>query len=165
MSGWRKPTSGGKISGTGLIARPDSGITKQGKRGYMGKTEKLTCRIHTRVTAKKYRELSTLLQRSRGIRSHSALLRNLLDDRKITVETHDDSLDAVMERLSEIRKELQRIGTNINQITRRFHLEELPEARLVHALEVQQLYGETDRKVEELLIIVDKLSRKWLPES
>lgn len=131
----------------------------------MGKKEKLTHRIHVRVTAEKYRELSSLLRRSRGVKSHSGLLRNILDDRTINVESHDDSLDRVMERLSGIRTELQRIGTNINQITRRFHTEKLPEARLVQALEVQHLYGEAGKKVDELLAIVDKLSRRWLPES
>lgn len=124
---------------------------------------KLTCRIHTRITQTKFEELNMLLLNSRGIRSLSELMRYILDNRNIVVHTYDNSLDKVMEELSGIRKELQSIGININQVTHRFHLEDLPEARFIHAVEIFKLYQQTDLKVSELFEVIANLSGIWLP--
>lgn len=124
----------------------------------------LTCRIHTRVTQSKFDELNTLLTKSRGIHSLSELMRYILDERSIVVHTHDNSLDKVMEELSGIRKELQAIGVNINQITHRFHVEELPEAKLFQATEIVKLYQQTDLKVSKLFEVIANLSELWLPK-
>lgn len=126
---------------------------------------KLNCRVHTRITQAKFDELITLLSNSRGIRSLSELMRNILDERIIMVHTYDNSLDKVMGELSSIRKELQSIGVNINQVTHRFHLEELEEAKLFHATEIVKLYQQTDLKVSKLFEIIANLSEIWLPRS
>lgn len=124
----------------------------------------LSYRIHTRLTKEKYDELSVLLKQSRSLHSLSELLRNILDNKKIIIETYDTSLDKVMEELSAIRKELQAIGININQVARAFHQTDMPEEKLFHALEIVKLYQQTDLKVTELFIIIATLSEKWLPK-
>jgi len=125
----------------------------------------LTHRVHTRITSAKFDELNGILSRSLGIKSLSELLRNILDNKKIIVVTYDTSHDKVMAELSAIRMEIQAIGININQVTRRFHSEQYPEARLFEALELAKLYQQTDRKVTELFEVIANLSRKWLPGS
>lgn len=125
--------------------------------------ERLTHRVHTRITRKKYDELVALLSRSRGIHTLSELLRGILNHKKIITQHYDSSLDKVMEELSAVRKELQIIGININQITHRFHIEELPENRLYQALEVAKSYQRTEEKVERLFSMIAKLSELWLP--
>lgn len=129
----------------------------------MSGKEKLTHRIHTRVTKQKYDELSALLMRSSGIKSLCELLRNILENQKIMLYTHDNSLDVVMEKLSAIRTELNRIGVNINQLTGRFHAETQREKRALLALEVLEQYRQVGKKVDELLALISKISYKWLP--
>jgi hypothetical protein len=121
-------------------------------------------RIHTRITQTKYDELNALLVKRRSIHTLSELLRNILDNRKIVVQSYDVSLDKVMEQLSGIRKELQSIGVNVNQVTRRFHAEEQPEGKLFQAIKIVKLYQQTDLKVSRLFEVIAKLSELWLPK-
>lgn len=129
----------------------------------MAKKDKLTHRIHTRITKEKYEELTVLLAQCRGIKSLSELLRDILSNRKINIQNYDRSLDTVMEQLSSIRTELHAIGVNINQVTRRFHAEKLPEARLLQVMEIEQQYRDVGKKVDRLFEIIQKLSARWLP--
>ncbi len=126
-----------------------------------GEEAKLVCRIHTRVTAEKYRELSELLAKCRSIHSHSELLRHILDNRKIVIRTRDASVDGVMEELAKIRKELLSIGININQVAHRFHMEGQPGGRMIQAMEIVKLYQQTELKVSELFSVIAKLSTLW----
>lgn len=130
----------------------------------MKEEDRLSYRIHTRITKAKYEELTRLLSKSRGIHSLSELLRSILNNKKIITQTYDTSLDKVMEELSRLRRELQFIGININQITHRFHLEETAEGRLYRSLEVAKLYQQTEIKVAELFSLIAKLSELWLPK-
>lgn len=130
-----------------------------------GDTDKrLSHRIHTRVTQRKYDELSAILGQSIGIHSLSELLRNILDNKTIAVKTYDTTMNSVMTELSAIRTELNAIGNNINQVTHRFHLQQSPEGRLYEALEVGRLYQQTDQKITELFTIIANISEKWLPK-
>lgn len=125
--------------------------------------DRLDYRVFTRISKEKYEELAAILQQSR-CKTISELLRHILEDRKITLETYDVSLDKVMEQLSGIRKEIQSIGININQVTHYFHLAKEPESKIFNALEIVKLYQQTDLKVTELFSVVAKLSELWLPK-
>ncbi len=125
--------------------------------------DRLEYRVFTRISKEKYEELVAILQQSR-CKTISELLRHILDDRKITLETYDVSLDKVMEQLSGIRKEILSIGININQVTHYFHSAKEPESKIFNALEIVKLYQQTDLKVTELFSIVAKLSELWLPK-
>jgi hypothetical protein len=133
----------------------------------MGRIKKennrLDYRVFTRISKEKYEELTAMLHHSR-CKTVSELLRHILENRKIVVEHYDSSLDKVMEQLSGIRKELQAIGVNINQVTQRFHTEKWPEGRLFQALEIAKLYQQADLKVSDLFEVVEKLSELWLPK-
>ncbi len=131
----------------------------------MEQRQRFTHRIHTRITAKKLEELQSLQLRSQGIKSLSELLRNILDNKKIVVLSRDASLDMLMEELSKIRQQIQAIGVNINQVTKRFHNASGAEAKLFSAMEITRLYQQTDLKVTELLGIISNLSKVWLPGS
>lgn len=127
------------------------------------KSGNLKCAVICRIDQQKYDELISLLEKSR-CRSMSELIRSILHQQKITVVTHDSSLDKVMESLSSIRKELQSIGININQVTHRFHLESQPQGRLFQALEIAKLYQQTEERVTELFSVIAKISEQWLPK-
>lgn len=125
---------------------------------------KLSHRIHTRITPQKYEELTRLLEQSQGLHSHSELLRHILDNKEIKVKYYDTSLDKTMEELSAVRKELQAIGININQVVRRFHTEQFPESRFLQAMELVKLFQQSDLKVTYLFNIIARISEQWLPE-
>lgn len=127
------------------------------------KSERLAYKVFTRIGKARYDELSDLLEHS-TCRTMSALLRAILMHDKILVQTHDVSLDKVMEQLSSIRKELHAIGVNINQITRQFNLYPDFEHRIFLASEVATKYKQTGEKVDELFDIIAKISERWLPE-
>lgn len=127
------------------------------------KSERLAYKVFTRIGKTKYDELNSLLENS-TCRTMSALLREVLMHQKIAVQTHDATLDKVMEQLSSIRKELHAIGVNINQITHQFNLYSDFEHRIFLATEAAQLYKQTGAKVDELLSLIAKLSERWLPE-
>lgn len=126
------------------------------------RSNQLAYRVETRVNAEKYAELTALLAQSRH-QTMSEIVRDILYNRKIIVETHDNTLDKLMEQLSGIRKELQSIGVNINQVTHYFHLNKDPEAKLFNVLEIAKLYQQTDKKVSVLLTLMAQLSLQWLP--
>jgi len=126
-----------------------------------GKDYKKT--VIARISEQKFEELVGILSRSR-LRTMSELLRDILDNRKITVEYYDKTLDKVMLELSEIRRELQSIGVNINQVTKRFHVQQWPEAMLINAEEIAGLYQQIDLRMEKLFSAIDQIAQKWLPE-
>lgn len=133
-------------------------------KGKSEEAKRLDYRVHVRLTKEKYEELCAILQQARGIKSLSQLLRYILDNKKIIAERYDSSLDKVMEQLSGIRKELQAIGNNINQVTRSLHIDQSQEGRLLKAMEIVKLYQQTDQKVTELFTLIASMSEKWLPE-
>src|SRR5690625_4498916 len=119
--------------------------------------DRLDYRVFTRISKEKYEELTAMLQHSR-CKNISELLRHVLENKKIVLEHYDSSLDKVMEQVSGIRKELQAIGININQVTRYFHGAKSAEATLYNAMEIAKLYQQTDLKITELFSIVTQLS-------
>jgi hypothetical protein len=72
-------------------------------------------------------------------------------------------MNAPMEELVSIRKELRSIGININQLTRTFNQEKTKEtSRQNYVMQVAELYRKVGVRVERLLVLIAKLSEKWL---
>jgi hypothetical protein len=87
-----------------------------------------------------------------------------LSKEKINCFYRDISLNASMEEMALIRKELKSIGININQQTHRFHISESESQRAFYVLKTADLYKKVGERVELLLIIISKLAEKWLPK-
>lgn len=124
----------------------------------------LTHRAHTRITAKKYEELTALLAKTQGINSLSELLRHILDNRVIKTKSHDATSDVFLEQLSVIKQDIRKIGININQVVRRIHGENDPSSSLLRAMELVKLYQQTEEKLTELFALIHKISGQWLRE-
>jgi len=73
-------------------------------------------------------------------------------------------LDKTMEQLSGIRKELQAIGVNINQATRKLHQTDFNTEQLIQAQEILKGFQHTEAKINVLFELIDNLSEKWLPK-
>lgn len=117
--------------------------------------------VKARINQAHFQRLSGLLEQSR-YRSMSELVRAILCDQKITIQTVDGSLDLVMEEMVRIRKEVQAIGHNINQTTRIFHATASASSRVERLQEISAAYCEVGVKTDKLLAIIAQLSHRWL---
>ncbi len=125
-------------------------------------TDNLIHPIRTRVNKATYQKLESLLENS-TCQSMGELARKLITREKINCFYKDVTMNAPMEELTTIRKELKAIGININQITRTFNQEKTKEnSRQYYVTQVADLYKKVDTKVERLLILVSQLTEKWL---
>src|SRR5690606_14416303 len=91
--------------------------------------------------------------------------RKILSQKSINCFYRDISLNAPMEELALIRKELKAIGININQQTKYFHTSQSSAERAFYVMKTAELYKTIDEKVERLLGIISKLAEKWLTKS
>lgn len=123
----------------------------------------LTHFVRTRVTEKVYLRLDKI-SRNSDCHSVGGVARKILSQEKITLFYKDITMNATMEELALIRKELRAIGVNINQITRSFNQDKTETKRAFYAIKASDQYQRIDVKVDELLTIISKLADKWLQE-
>ncbi|NOW98746.1 mobilization protein [Mucilaginibacter sp. SG564] len=120
--------------------------------------------IILRVTEKVFLKLEKLMKES-GYQSIGEVARMILSDQPIKCFYVDVSMNAPMEQLALIRKELKAVGININQQTRYFHQSRTDAQKGFYALKTAGLYQQVGQKTEELLRIVNALAAKWLQDS
>jgi len=125
-------------------------------------SDKLIHPIRTRVNRETYQKLESLLANS-TCQSIGELARKLITREKINCTYRDVTMNAPMEELTSIRKELKAIGININQITRTFNQEKTKENnRQNYIMQIAELYRKVDIKIERLLVLISQLTEKWL---
>ena len=132
-------------------------------RKKLSEKEALTCRIESRITLKKFNELQKLLGDVPN-RDMSGLIRDILNNRPITVFTYDRSLDMVMQELAAHRTQIKAIGVNINQITRYFNTYPEENRKEFYAKTAFDRYQSLQPVIQNILLIITKLSKKWLSE-
>jgi predicted CopG family antitoxin len=123
--------------------------------------ELLTHNVIVRVTETVFNKLEKMRVESGGS-SVAEVVRKILSNRKIKIFHQDNSMNAPMEEMALIRKELKAIGININQITRTFNQDKAETHRAFYVMKVADLYKNVEAKVERLLIIISQLAEKWL---
>lgn len=121
----------------------------------------LTHNLIVRITETVFNKLEKMRVESNS-ESIAEVVRNILSNRKIKIFQQDISMNAPMEEMALIRKELKAIGININQITRTFNQDKAETHRAFYVMKVADLYKNVDAKVERLLVIISKLAEKWL---
>lgn len=115
-----------------------------------------------RVSQPLYEKLNKI-QKESDCQSIAEVARKILSNQKIKCFYKDISMNEPMEELTSIRKELKSIGININQITRSFNQEKSAEIhRAFYVMKVADLYKKVDAKVDKLLVLISKLTEKWL---
>jgi hypothetical protein len=121
----------------------------------------LTKLIGVRLSQQDYDRLEKIRKNS-NCQSLPEMCRLILSKKPITFFQVDASLDIHMNELILIKKEINAIGTNINQITHAFHLEEGVNQKVILALRVAEQYRLVGKKVDELTKVISQLSLKWL---
>jgi hypothetical protein len=121
----------------------------------------LTHPIIVRVNESTFKRLEKI-QLNSNCQSIGEVARNILSKEKILMLTRDVTMNAPMEELSSIRKELKAIGVNINQQTRHFHTTENEAQRSFYFMRTSGLYKNVGEKVDRLLEIITQMSLRWL---
>jgi hypothetical protein len=125
--------------------------------------EALQHEIKTRINAEKFQALQRILSQNPH-KDMSSLVRDILEDRPVKIFTRDITLDNLMEELAKLRTEIRAIGININQITRKFNTYPEPRRKEFYAKTAFAEYQAIEPKIDELLIIISKLAKRWLSE-
>jgi len=131
-------------------------------RRKVNSNEQLICKIGLRVSKPFYQKLEGWLAHS-NCRSIGELARAILYKEEIVWYHKDASLEAITIQLTAIRKELNAIGTNINQVTRYFNGTGIPGQKIYTALKILDEYrrvSDTVEKIESILEVVTKNGRK-----
>ncbi len=105
------------------------------------------------------------ISKSSDCRTVGEAARKILSKEKITLFYKDITLNAAMEELALIRKELRAIGINVNQVTKAFHTDKREHAQHTQVVKILRLYQDVDRKTDTLLTLINRLAEKWLPRS
>jgi hypothetical protein len=123
----------------------------------------LTYPVMTRITKAKYDELKMIAAKTKD-ETVSGLIRNIIHKRPVTVHTHDETLNLVMEELAALRGEIKSIGININQVTRLFNTYPEERRKEFYAKIAFNHYLGIESKIDRLLTIISKLAKRWLSE-
>lgn len=89
-------------------------------------------------------------------------LRAIINKEKINWYHKSAELESLALEFALIRKELNSIGRNINQITKLFHGAGQMGQRMIHALKAESEYKKVEGKVKELLSKMDDVAGQWL---
>lgn len=135
-----------------------------GRKKAENQQERLTHPIILRVTETVFKKLEKLQQES-NCQSVGEVARKILSKEKILCFYKDVSLNAPMEELASIRKELKAIGVNINQQTHRFHISDTEAQRAFYVMKTADLYQKVGEKVDSALVMISKLAEQWLQRS
>ncbi len=122
---------------------------------------KITHKVTVHLSQSYFEKLQRWMSHS-NCRSVSELARSILYKEQINWYHKDASLESPALELALIRKELNAIGKNINQITHYFHGTAIPNQKMFHALKISDEYKKVANKVDELLKIVSEISKTWL---
>jgi len=134
------------------------------RKKYDDPEQVLTHFVRTRLTKKAFDRLEKIRCDS-NCHTVGEVARKLLSQEKITLFYKDITLNAAMEELALIRKELKAIGININQLTKGCHIANKKNQPADHLLfHIAKLYHTVDQKTDDLLRIINQLAQKWLPK-
>lgn len=132
-----------------------------GRRKANQPDDNLTQVIMLRVTENAWQKLENIRLNS-DCQTVPEVIRRILEKDKIIYYHKDASMDAPMEVLIGIQKELKAIGNNINQITRQLNGSMSDGQRWYHVKRAAVYYKQVDTKVSLLLSLISQLAKKWL---
>ncbi len=122
---------------------------------------RLTRKIGLRVSDPFYKKMKGWMAQS-NCRSVGELARAILYEEKINWYHTNAELESTSIELAGIKKELNAIGKNVNQITHYFNGTAIPNQKIFHALKVLDEYKKVSDKVDRLLTVTSQISKKWL---
>lgn len=122
-----------------------------------------TRRITLRLTVQEFQLIES---RFKSTTSHklSDYIRKLILERKVTVLTRNQSVDDFLTEAVLLRRKLNAIGNNHNQIVKKLNAaRDIPEI-LSYYLESRMQFRELSEKTEEIKSAINILCDRWLHE-
>jgi hypothetical protein len=117
--------------------------------------EKLIHKITVRVSDPFLKKMEGWLVTSNS-KSLAELARLILYKEEIIWYHKDDSSEALSVELTAIRKELNAIGHNINQVTRYFNGTTIPAQKIFEALKILEEYKRINIQLEKLTVLINQ---------
>lgn len=130
-------------------------------RRKVSEDKKLVRKITLRLPDSFFKKLEKWKEQS-NCRTITELARRILFREKVIWYHKNVELEAVALELALVRKELNAMGRNINQITRHFHATDNVSKKLFQATKAADEFNKVSRKVDQLLKISGEVSKKWL---
>lgn len=97
-------------------------------------------------------------------RKLSEYARNVLLQKPVIFRTRNDSADAWLKEMLQLKNELSAIGNNYNQVVRKLHI-------LNHTSEINswltihdKLHSQFKEKIEQIYFCLNEIHQKWLSE-
>ena len=117
--------------------------------------------LHIRLTEDEQNSIYKQFEKT-TCRKLSDFARRILFNRKVTVNTRNQSLDDFMAEMMQLRNELNHMGNNFNQSVKKLHtLDSIPEIKM-WAISNELSKKDFMKKVDEIKIQLNKISDKWL---
>ncbi len=117
--------------------------------------------IKIRMNDEELKQVKKKLQQTTE-RSLSEYIRNVSMQKPVTVKYRNQSADDFLKQMLELKKELNGIGNNFNQVVHKLHiLDKIPEFR-EWVNYYDGLYQSLVSKVEEIQLKVSQLYEQWL---
>lgn len=116
--------------------------------------------VHLRLTPEEHLWLQEKIERT-TCRNRSEYIRDVLFNRPLVTTYRNTSLDSCMEQLALLNRELNAIGNNINQITKKMH-QAAPDAITSFLPEYLFQSGKIERQQKEIKALLLRLSESWL---
>ena len=130
------------------------------RRKLRNRDELLKYKVGVRFDEKTYNKLKSWVEQTNAS-TVAELVRKIITKEKVTFYVRDISMEEPTAELIRIRKEINAIGVNINQLTREHQTEGVLDERLVRAVRIYELYQKVTDKVNEVWKEVNEMSRKW----
>lgn len=130
------------------------------KKRLINRDELLKHKVGVRFDEKTYNKLKSQVQQSNAS-TVGELVRKMVTGEKVTFFVKDLSMEEPTAELIRIRKEINAIGRNINQLTEAHHTSSITEEKITHMLEVDKLYRQVADKVSEVWKLVSEMSLRW----
>jgi glutaminase len=117
--------------------------------------------LQVRLTPKELEKIRNKFSQS-TCRKMSDYVRKMLLDKPITVNQRNQSLDDFMAELTSLRKELNALGNNYNQLIKRLHsLQDISE------IKTWLLLNESTKqilqiKITEIKLKINQINKQWL---
>jgi hypothetical protein len=130
------------------------------KKKLINRDELLKYKVGVRFDEKTYNQLKSWVEQT-NTATVGELVRKIVTNEKVTFYTRDISMKEPTDELIRIRKEINAIGVNINQITEFFHTADSPQQKLFHALKVADNYQQVTEQVYLIWKQVTEMSNRW----
>lgn len=123
--------------------------------------ERLAKIFSVRVSERFYNRLDEIRKNS-NCQYIGEVARRILYREEIIWYHKDASMDSTIAELALIRKELNSIGININQVTRHFHSADTTNQKVFQALKIVEEYKKVGQKMERVMDVTSEITKKWL---